>query len=395
MKPLEGITVVDFSRVLAGPSATQILAELGATVIKIERPGAGDESRSFEPKLPGGESAYFFAFNRGKHSITLDLKSKKGQQLALSLVSKADVLVENFLPGTLERMNLGYEACAELNPSLVYVSATGFGQTGPERQEKGYDTIFQALSGIMSMTGHPEGPPAKTGIPVADLTSGLWVVIAILTGLAGRSASGKGCFVDVAMMDIQISLLALAAARVFALDEDPVRTGTEHPGRVPSAAFECADRRWLHISGSDQHWAPLCQALKLSEFSDDRSLDRNSERVRQRSKVMHGLSAALSGMDRDEAIKRLKLAGVPVGEVRSVREALTADQAVARDIVQTFHHPLEGKVRALRTPLRLEGYDNPDVQVPPQLGADTDRILAEYLGLTEREISELHREGVV
>lgn len=239
MKPLEGIRILDFSRVLAGPMATQILAELGATVTKVERPGSGDESRTFEPRLPGGESAYFFAFNRAKRSMTLNLKSPTAQKIAATLAAQHDVVLENFLPGDMERFNLGYTTLAALNPNLIYVSNTGFGQTGPYRERAGYDTVFQALSGIMHLTGHADSPPAKTGVPIADLTAGLWIAIAILTGLVGRGRSGKGCHIDLAMMDVQASLLALSAARLFALGEDIGRSGTEHPGRVlprPSSA---------------------------------------------------------------------------------------------------------------------------------------------------------------
>jgi crotonobetainyl-CoA:carnitine CoA-transferase CaiB-like acyl-CoA transferase len=295
----------------------------------------------------------------------------------------------------MDRMKLGYESCKAINPGLVYVSATGFGQTGPDKDEKGYDTIFQALSGIMAMTGHPDGPPAKTGIPVADLTSGLWITIAALVGLVGRSSSGEGCHVDVSMMDVQISLLALSAARIFALNEEPQRTGTEHPGRVPSAAFECADGRWLHISGSDQHWQPLCRALGMDEMAADQSLNSNAERVRRRQDVMAVIRTAVSQFDRDEVIKRLKVAKVPVGEVRSVREALDSDQSKFRELVQTFTHPTEGEYQALRTPIRLSGYENPVMAPPPLLGADTTTILSELLGMTRDDITELHSEGII
>src|SRR5690606_6425551 len=246
VKPLDGIRILDFGRVLAGPMATQILAELGAEVIKIERPGSGDETRSFEPRVESGDSGYFFAFNRGKKSVTLNLKSPRGQDIARRLAQQADVVVENFLPGEMARFGLGYEALSADNPALVYVSCTGFGQTGPYSDRKGYDTIFQALSGVMALTGHPDGPPAKVGVPFADLTSGLWIAISILTGIAGRAQSGRGTHIDLSMLDVQVSMLTIAAARFFLLGQDPERTGTEHPGRVPSAAFECADGRWLH-----------------------------------------------------------------------------------------------------------------------------------------------------
>ncbi|MFI6302954.1 CaiB/BaiF CoA transferase family protein [Amycolatopsis thailandensis] len=392
--PLEGITVLDFSRVLAAPMATQILGELGATVIKVERPGSGDETRGFEPRLPAGESAYFFAVNRGKRSVTLDLKDTRGRDAARRLAARADVVVENFLPGTMDRLGLGYDELAQGNPGLVYVSATGFGQTGPDRSRKGYDTVFQALSGIMAMTGEPDGPPVKTGVPVADLTSGLWVVIAALTGLAGRSATGRGRHLDVSMMDVQLSLHALNAARLFALDEDPARTGSQHPGRVPSAAFEASDGRWVHISCSDQHWAPLCRVLRLDELGSDAALRHNAGRVAHRDRVMSALREAIGGRESGRLVEELRAADVPVGEVRGVRDALADPHARARGVVGAFSHPTEGTFSAIRTPLRDTGAEPHDLASPPLLGADTETVLAEA-GFGPAEIDALCREGVI
>lgn len=395
MKPLSGIRILDFSRVLAGPMATQILAELGAEVTKIERPGTGDESRSFEPRLPAGESAYFFAFNRAKRSVTLNLKSDRGREIARGLAARADVVIENFLPGDMARLGLGYPELSAANPGLVYISNTGFGQTGPYRDRNGYDTIFQALSGIMALTGHPDGPPAKTGVPVSDLTSGLWIVIAALTGLVGRAASGRGCHIDLAMMDVQVSLLALAAARLFALDEDPGRTGTEHPGRVPSAAFRCHDGLWLHISGSDQHWPPLCRVLGLPDLATDEALRTNAGRVADRTRVTAALTAAIARQDRAPLAEALREAGVPAGEVNGVREILADPHMQARGAVGQFAHPREGAFPALKTPLRFEGYADPEIGCPPLLGADTDTILAAEFGLGDAEIAALRAQGVI
>jgi crotonobetainyl-CoA:carnitine CoA-transferase CaiB-like acyl-CoA transferase len=395
MRPLAGTRIVDFSRVLAGPMATQILAELGAEVIKVERPGSGDESRSYEPKFPGGESGYYFAFNRAKRSITLDLKNARGRDIARRLAGSADVLVENFLPGAMEKMGLGYAALSADNPRLVYVSNTGFGQSGPYRDRNGYDTIFQALSGVMDLTGHPDGPPAKVGVPFADLTSGLWIAMAAMTGLLGRANTGKGSHVDVAMMDVQVSLLTIAAARYFALGETPHRTGTEHLGRVPSAAFQCRDGGWLHISGSDQHWARICTVLGLDDLAADRALDDNAERVAQRERVMAAMRTAVAARDRAPLAEALRAAGVPAGEVNTVSESIEDAHIQARGVVGSFEHPVEGSVRALRTPLRFEGLDDPEIGTPPLLGADTDAILSEDLGLTEDEIAELRKEGAI
>ncbi len=395
MKPLAGLRILDFSRVLAGPMATQILAELGADVIKIERPKTGDESRSFEPTLPGGESAYFFAFNRAKRSLTLNLKSPKGQEIARRLATKVDVVLENFLPGDMDKLNLGYSHLSAVNPRLIYISNTGFGQTGPYRDRNGYDTIFQALSGVMALTGYPDGPPAKVGVPFADLTTGLWITVAILTGLLGRATSNRGCHVDIAMMDLQVSLLSIAAARFFALGEDPQRIGTEHPGRVPSAAFLCKDGGWLHISGSDQHWQATCKTLDLPELWEEEALRTNAGRVAERGRVMAALTRAVAARERAPLAEALRAAGVPAGEVNSVREILDDEHMRARGIVGHFDHPREGRFPALRTPFRFDGYDDPTPGCPPLLGGDSAAILTEELGLTAGEITSLRTEGVI
>lgn len=375
-QPLDGIRILDFSRVLAAPMATQILADMGAEVIKIERPGTGDETRSFEPKVEE-QSAYFFAFNRGKKSVTLDLKSEGDRHIIERLVTEVDVVVENFVPGTMDRFGLGWGRLHELNEHLIYVAASGFGQTGPERSRKGYDTVFQALSGVMHLTGEPEAGPSKAGIPVADMTSGLWVAIAILTGLVGRGNHGIGSYCDIAMMDVQTSLLALAAARTFALDEDPVRTGTEHLGRVPSAAFECRDG-WIQVSGSDQHWPLLCSILGLDELADDAGLATNAGRVARRGEVTQALTEAISPWAREDLVAALGEKGIPAGEVRTVKEALNSPQTQSRGMVGTFDHPTVGKFSALRTPVRFDGYDDPGIAAPPLLGADNDEVLGAF-----------------
>ncbi|KMK65131.1 CaiB/BaiF CoA-transferase family protein [Puniceibacterium sp. IMCC21224] len=395
MRPLDGIRVVDFSRVLAGPMATQILAECGAEVTKIERPGTGDESRVFEPMFEGGQSAYYSAFNRSKRSIAVDMKSDAGRQVAFDLAAQADVLVENFLPGGMDKLGLGYDAVAAVNPGLIYVSNTGFGQTGPYKDRKGYDTIFQALSGVIDLTGHSGGAPAKVGLPFADLTSGLWIAIAALTGLVGRAAHGKGCHVDLAMMDVQVSLLTLPAARHFALGETPERTGTEHPGRVPSAAYQCNDGAWLFISASDQHWPVLCDVLGLTAMAQDAGLARNRDRVGRREAVMAALSAAIATRNREELAESLRAAGVPAGEINTVPEILNDRHIKARGMVDSFDDPDRGPTPGLRTPARFSGYDLHRFEAPPKLGGDTRTILADELGLTPDQIAALYEKGIV
>lgn len=327
--------------------------------------------------------------------MTLNLKSPKAQAIAARLAARHDVVLENFLPGDMDRFNLGYAQLSALNPQLIYVSNTGFGQSGPYRNRAGYDTVFQALSGIMQLTGHPDSPPAKTGVPIADMTAGLWIAIAILTGLVGRARSQKGCHIDLAMMDIQASLLALAAARLFALNEDISRSGTEHPGRVPSAAFQCRDGGWLHISGSDQHWVGMCKVLGLDDLAADPTLAKNAGRVANRKQVMDAMRTAIAARDRATLAEALRAVGIPAGEVNTVREILDDPHMRERGTVGTFDHPAEGHFPALRTPVNFDGFDPPQIGCPPLLGADTDDILKHELNLSAAEIDELHNEGVI
>jgi len=377
VKPLQHLTILDLSRVLACPFASMILAELGARVIKVEQPGSGDETRGFEPQL-AADSAYYFACNRSKESITVDLRSTEGKEVIRKLAQKADVLVENFPVGTLGRHGLDFAALSSLNPRLIFVSCTGFGQTGPYAQKKGYDTVFQAMGGIMSLTGERGGPPVKPGLPVADLTSGLWVAIAILAALAGRSRTGKGCQVDFSMLDGQVALLTLAAARYFALGEIPPRLGTEHPGRVPSATFRCKDGKYAHITASDQHWMPLCAALGLEQWGS--TFPENSTRVEKRDEIMRMLTVKIEALSRPELLEKLDAADVPVGPVNDVAEILRDPHVRARKLVGSFDYPGVGEFRALALPYKFLGWDNPEIGRPPLLGEHTGKILEE-LGL--------------
>src|SRR5258706_485677 len=362
-----------------------ILAELGATVIKVEQPGAGDETRGFEPQL-AKDSAYYFACNRSKASITVNLRSAEGQNIVRDLAQKVDVVLENFPPGTLGRYGLDFTMLAALNPKLIYVSCTGFGQTGPYAGKKGYDTVFQAMGGLMSLTGEKGGGPVKPGLPVADLTSGLWVAIGILALLAGREKTGRGAHLDFSMLDGQVSLLTLAAARYFALGEIPPRLGTEHPGRVPSATFRCKDGKFAPITASDQHWDPLCRALHL-QFDED--LSKNEARVEKREMVMQKLTEAISGIDRARLLQILDEVEVPVGPVNDVAEILADPHVRARGLVGSFDYPQVGEFKALGLPYKFLGWDNPEIGAPPTLGGDTERILAEKLGYSKDRIEML------
>ena len=385
MKPLSHLTILDLSRVLACPFASMILAELGATVIKVEQPGAGDETRTFEPQLEK-DSAYYFACNRSKASITVNLRKPEGQELIRALAQKADVLVENFPTGTLARYGLDFTMLSGLNPRLVYVSCTGFGQTGPYAQKKGYDTVFQAMGGLMSLTGEKGGGPVKPGLPIADLSSGLWVAIGILAMLAGREKTGRGAHLDFSMLDGQVSLLTLAAARYFALGEIPPRLGTEHPGRVPSATFRCKDGKFAYITASDQHWEPLCRVLGL-KF--DLDLSTNESRVEHRDVVMRALTEKILEIERAALLKMLDDVEVPIGPVNDVAEILADPHVRARGLVGSFDYPGVGEFKALGLPYKFLGWDNPEIGAPPALGADTERVLKEMLGYSAEKIAAL------
>jgi crotonobetainyl-CoA:carnitine CoA-transferase CaiB-like acyl-CoA transferase len=369
-----------------------ILAELGARVIKVEQPGSGDETRSFEPQL-AKDSAYYFACNRSKESITVNLRSDEGRKLIRALAQKADVVLENFPVGTLGRYGLDFSALSALNPRLIYVSCTGFGQSGPYAEKKGYDTVFQAMGGIMSLTGEKAGGPVKPGLPIADLTSGLWIGIAILAALAGRARTGKGSYVDFSMLDGQVSLLTLAAARYFALNEVPPRLGTEHPGRVPSATFRCKDGKYAHITASDQHWLPLCKALGLGAWGA--AYPENSTRVEKRAEVMEKLNAAVSCLDRSELLAMLDEADVPVGPVNDVAEILADPHVRARHLVGSFDYPEVGEFKALAIPYKFLGWDNPQIGRPPALGEHTESVLSEMLGLSSQDLSRLRAEKAI
>jgi len=391
MKPLQHITILDLSRVLACPFASMILAELGASVIKLEQPGAGDETRGFEPQL-ARDSAYYFACNRSKASITVNLRSPGGQNIVRELAQQVDVVVENFPPGTLARYGLDFTMLAALNPKLVYVSCTGFGQTGPYADKKGYDTVFQAMGGLMSLTGEKGAGPVKPGLPVADLTSGLWVAIGILAMLAGREKTGRGAHLDFSMLDGQVSLLTLAAARYFALGEVPPRLGTEHPGRVPSATFRCKDGKFAHITASDQHWDSLCRVLNLNF---DLDLSTNETRVKHRDTVMQELTEAISRIERARLLQMLDAVDVPIGPVNDVAEVLADPHVRARGLVGSFDYPGVGEFKALRLPYKFLGWDDPEIGAPPVLGVDTERVLGEMLGYSAEKITKLKNEKAI
>lgn len=330
--PLEGLLVVDLSRVLAGPFATMLLADLGARVIKVEKRGSGDDSRSYGPFV-GGRSLYFARVNRGKESIALDLKDRDDTALLRSMVGRADVLVENFRPDVMDRLGLGYDELAALNPALVYASISGFGQTGPWRLRPAYDTVVQGTSGLMSITGAPADGPVKPGMPVGDLSAGLYTFGAVLAALQGRSRTGRGTHVDVAMHDSLVSLLEGAAQSYLASGEAPPRIGNAHYSIAPFDTFACADRPIIICAANDTLFAGLCGAVGRHDLPGDARFRSNALRHEHRDQLKVEIEAALQELTAGEWLDRLRLAGVPCGPVSDIAEALTSEQIEHRRMV--------------------------------------------------------------
>lgn len=395
MTPLEGTIVLDLSRVLSGPYCTMLLADLGARVIKIERPGRGDDTRAWGPPFVGGESAYFLSANRNKESVTLDLKHPAARPVVDRLLARADVLVENFRPGTLDAVGFGADAVTAAHPRLIYCSISGFGQSGPRRDEAGYDAVVQAESGLMSITGDADGPPFRLGVAIADLATGMFAAQGILAALIARGRTGRGQRLDVAMLDAAASLLTYQAEMFLTAGITPQRMGNRHPTIVPYETFAAADGTFVLAVGNDALFQKLCEVIGRPDLASDPRFATNPSRVEHRDALRPPLADAFLRWTRRELVERLNAAGVPCGSVRSVAEALVDPQLAARDMIVVVEHPTAGDLRVLGTPLKLS--DTPAVvrTAPPLLGGDTDRVLSGELGFGAEEIAELRAAGAV
>ena len=374
--PLDGVRVLDLTRVLAGPFGTQLLADLGADVVKVERPDGGDDTRAFGPPFVGGESTYFMSVNRGKRSVVLDLKSAAGRETVRALALRADVLVENFRPGVLDRLGLGWEALAELNPRLVFASISGFGQSGlPEHVgAPGYDLMIQCLSGVASLTGPSDGPPSKAGVSVADLVGGMYAVQGILAALYRREQTGRGGRVDIAMFEGLASLLTYNAQAHLATGVVPTRNGNRHPSICPFETFPAADGHLAICCGNDRQYARLASLLGLP---DDPRFATNVSRVEHRGDLVPLIEAALGTDTVASWCARLAAADVPGGPILSVDAVLRHPQLEARGFLGTVRHPAAGEMSALGCPVRLDDQPAFNPRPAPTLGEHTAEILAE------------------
>jgi CoA:oxalate CoA-transferase len=374
--PLEGLLVVDLTRVLAGPFATLMLADLGARVIKVERPDRGDDSRSYGPFLDG-RSLYFARVNRGKQSVALDLKDPADHAMLLSIIDRADVLVENFRPGVMDRLGLGWAVLSQRNPRLVYVSISGFGQTGPWRNRPAYDAVVQAAAGIMSITGSPDGEPVKPGVPIADLAAGLYAFGAIGAALHGRNTTGRGTHIDIALFDATLSLLEGAALSYLATGAVPPRIGNAHYSIAPFDTFACADRSIVICAANDGLFARLCDALDRPDLGADPRFATNDDRLSARDAFKHAVEDTLRTRHAAEWLAILHRAGIPCGPINDVAEAVSSDQAAFRHmVVQADGLPLPGN------PVKMAGWPDPPIRPPaPALDADGPGIRAEFTNI--------------
>jgi len=391
---LRGIRVLDLTRILSGPFSSMILSDLGADVIKVEDTKGGDDTRRWGPPFQGEDAAYYHSVNRNKRSLAVDLKSGSGKDLVLRLADSADVVLENFRPGTAARLGLGYEQLLGRNPRLVYGSVSGYGQTGPLSRRAGYDAIAQAMSGVMSVTGQREGEAVRFGVAGADLGAGMWVTIGIVSALWSREQTGRGQHVDVSLLDGQLSWLSYVAQNYFASGVRPRRYGSAHPNIVPYQGFPTADGDIMVAVGNDALWARFAPILGLEELVDDPRFRTNPDRVTNRDELLPMIERALRGASATEWSERLTDAGVPVGPIHSVDEALEHPQVLARDMVVDLPHPTEGSVRSLGSPVKLSSTPTRLRHASPTHGQHTEEVLL-GLGLSVDDIVRLRSEGAV
>ncbi len=396
---LDGVRVLDLSRVLAGPWATQILADLGAEVIKVERPGEGDDTRAWGPPFVGeGEerqSAYFLSANRGKRSICIDLAAPEGQGIVRRLAQRADVVVENFKVGALARYGLDWENLSLLNPRLVYCSITGFGQEGPHAQRPGYDFLIQAMGGLMSVTGAPDGPPMKAGVALVDILTGLYACNGVQAALRHRDRTGQGQRIDIALLDCLMASMANQALSTLVTGQDPPRLGNAHPSIAPYDVFPGADGHLILAVGNDGQFARLCQVLGAPELASEPAFATNAARAVNRPALSERLNALLAERTCADWLARLEAANVPAGPINGLNAAFDDPQARARGLRIEVPHATLGTASGVASPLRLSATPPAYERGPPALGQDTGEVLGEILGLDAAEIAALFINGVV
>ena len=393
--PLSGITIIDLTRVLSGPFCTMVLADLGSRVIKVERPGTGDDTRAWGPPFAGGESTYFLSVNRNKESLSLDFRRPEGRTILERLLATADVIVENFRPGTLARYGLDYPAVANRLPHLIYCSISGYGQTGPRRGEPGYDAVIQAEGGLMSITGDPDGPPFRLGLAISDMVAGLFAAQGITAALFERARTGRGRHVDVALLDSVAALLTHQASAFFATGTAPPRFGNGHQSIVPYDTFMTSDGPLMLAVGNDDQWRRFCTAAGLADLADDPRFRTNPDRVRHRDALQPVLEKTFRARPCAEWATMLKATGVPCGPVRNIAEALADPQLEARAMIAAVPHATAGVVRQVGNPIVYAGTPRRTPAPAPSLGEHTATLLMTELGLSAEDVRDLRARDVI
>jgi glutaryl-CoA transferase len=404
--PLGHVRVLELSRVLAGPWAAQTLADLGASVIKVEKPGAGDDTRTYAPPYAATsdgrqstESAYFLSTNRGKRSVTIDFIHPEGQKLVRALAAKSDVVIENFKVDGLAKYGLDYTSLHALNPGLIYCSITGFGQTGPYRHRPGYDFMIQGIGGLMSITGEPDhrsgGGPMKVGVAVADVFTGLYATIGILGALAHRDRTGAGQHIDLALLDTQVAVLANQAMNYLVTGVAPQRLGNAHPNIVPYQVFSASDGHIIVAVGNETQYARMCEVIGRSDLARDERFATNAARVNHREELVAILQSAFAGQTMRQWLDALERVGVPCGPINTVADVFADPQVRARGLRLDLPHPAIGSVPSVANPIKYSETPIAYRSAPPMLGADTDEILRDMLGLAPAEVARLREAGIV
>ncbi len=393
-KPLKGIRILDLTRILAGPYCSMMLCDMGAEVIKVERPKTGDDARFFGPFIKG-ESGYYMSLNRGKKSLALNLKHEEGKKIIRRLIKRVDVILENFRPGTMEKLGLGYQDVRRINPEIVYASTSGYGQTGPISRMAGYDIVAQAVGGIMSITGPPGGPPTRVGTSIADILAGMFTAYGVMIALYNRDRTGKGSRIDVAMVDSVASVLENAIIRYFATGKSPKPIGSRHPSLAPFDMFQAQDGYMVIAIGNEKLWHRFCQAMKREDFLKDPRFVDNKKRLANE-KILKSL---IERWTKKKKIKELLITfnelGIPCGAVNSMERMVRHPQILFRNMIQEIRHPVAGRIRMAGIPLKMAGFSDEIPGRPPLLGEHTEEILKKYLRYSSQKIKELKREGVI
>ena len=397
MKALDGLRVLDLTRALAGPYCTMMLGDYGADVVKIELPGTGDDTRHWAPPFIGDQSAYFLSINRNKRSMTLNLRHDRGKEIFMRMAKEADVVVENFTPGVVERLGIGYESVKAINSGVVYCSISGFGQTGPYRNKSAYDQTMQGLGGIMSLTGEPDRPPVKMGIALTDIGAGMMAAFAIMTVLFHREShqEDEGQYIDISMLDLQVAWLTYMGGYYFATGKNPEKVGAAHPTQVPYQAFMCQDGNYINVAvGSERLWERFCKAMNREDLFDHPDYAKNGERLRNRSKLVPLLQEEFLKKEVHSWVQQLEEGGVPCGPINELSDVFADPHVLSRGMVLEIPHPTLGQVKQTGVPIKFSRTHGSVDRHPPLLGEHTREILLQ-LGYSEDETNRLGEDDVI